>query len=130
MRQAINGSSGGAPFSGAIVAEGRVVFLAGRGPLRSGDYVEGTIEEETRLTLENLGALLERAGSGFEHVVSCAVWLTDLSDVAGMNSVYVSVFPDPKPARATVRADLIVGKVEIDCIAVVPCGPPVAPTGF
>jgi enamine deaminase RidA (YjgF/YER057c/UK114 family) len=120
MRHAINGSSGAAPFSGAIVAEGRFVFAAGQGPLRDGEYVEGTIEEETRLTLDNLGALLEQAGSGFEHVVRCGVWLTDLDYLAGMNSVYVSVFPDPRPARATVRADLITGKVEIDCIAVVP----------
>ena|SRR5437764_15489084 len=121
MRDAINGSTGGAPFSGAIVAGGRFVFVEGQGPLRNGEYVEGTIEEETRrLTLDKLGALLVQAGRGFEHVVRCGVWLTDLSHVEGMNSVYVSVFPDPRPARATVRADLIVGKVEIDCIAVVP----------
>lgn len=120
MREAINGSSGGAPFSGAIVAEGRFVFVAGQGPLRDGQYVEGSIEEETRLTLENLGALLEQAGSGFERVVRCGVWLADLGDLPGMNRVYVATFPDPKPARATVRADLIVGKVEIDCIALVP----------
>lgn len=119
-REAIVGATVGGPYSPAVVAEGKFVFVAGQGPLRNGDYVAGSIEEETRLTLENLGALLERAGSGFEHVVRCGVWLTDLSDLAGMNSVYVSVFPDPKPARATVRADLIVGKVEIDCIAVVP----------
>src|SRR3954465_4107404 len=106
MRQAINGSSGGAPFSGAIVAEGRFVFVAGQGPLRSGDYVEGTIEEETRLTLENLGALLERAGSGFENVVRCGVWLTDLSDLAGINSVYLPCFPDPKPAPPTAPPNL------------------------
>jgi enamine deaminase RidA (YjgF/YER057c/UK114 family) len=37
-----------------------------------------------------------------------------------MNAVYQSFFPEPRPARATVGADLIVGKVEIDCIALVP----------
>jgi enamine deaminase RidA (YjgF/YER057c/UK114 family) len=37
-----------------------------------------------------------------------------------MNGVYADVFPDPKPARATVQAQLGVGRVEIDCIAVVP----------
>ena len=120
MREALNPSQEGAPFSGAIVAEGRFVFVAGQGPLRDGAYVEGTIEEETELTLDNLGALLEQAGSGYEHVVRCGVWLTDLGYLPEMNSVYMARFPDPKPARATVRADLIVGKVEIDCIAVVP----------
>jgi 2-iminobutanoate/2-iminopropanoate deaminase len=120
MREAVAGSSSIGPFSQAIVAEGRFVFVAGQGPLRDGAYVPGPIEDETRLTLENVGRLLEQAGSGFEHVVRCGVWLTDLNDLAGMNAVYESFFPAPRPARATVRADLIVGKVEIDCIAVVP----------
>ena len=120
MREALPGAPSIGPFSQAIVAEGRFVFVAGQGPLADGTYVPGSIEDETRLTLENLGALLERAGSSFAHVVRCGVWITDLNDLAGMNSVYESFFPVPRPARATVRADLIVGKVEIDCIALVP----------
>lgn len=120
MREAITGSAVGGPYSPAIVAEGRFVFVAGQGPLDNGTYVEGSIAEETHLTLQNLGSLLEQAGSGFEHVVRCGVWLVDLADFPAMNSVYEGFFPEPRPARATVRADLVVGKVEIDCIAVVP----------
>jgi 2-iminobutanoate/2-iminopropanoate deaminase len=120
VREAIVGTSVGGPYSPAIVAEGRLVFVAGQGPVKDGSYVPGSIEDETRLTLENVGTLLENAGSGFEHVVRCGVWIVDLDDFAGMNSVYQSFFPEPRPARATVRADLLVGKIEIDCIAVVP----------
>jgi len=120
VREAIVGSSTTGPFSPAILAEGRFVFVAGQGPLQDGTYVPGSIEEETRLTLDNVGRLLAEAGTGFEHAVRCGVWLTDLADLAGMNSVYESYFPAPRPARATVRADLIVGRVEIDCVAVVP----------
>jgi 2-iminobutanoate/2-iminopropanoate deaminase len=120
IRQAIQGANTLAPYSAAVVAEGRFVFVAGQGPLRDGQYVPGTVAEETRLTLENIGALLEAAGSGFEHVVRCGVWLADVREFAAMNSVYVTFFPDPKPARATVGADLITGQVEIDCIALVP----------
>ena len=80
------------------------MFVAGQGPLRDGEYVPGTVEEETRLTLENVGALLTAAGSGFEHVVRCGVWLVDIGEFAAMNSVYVTFFPEPRPARATVGA--------------------------
>ena len=66
------------------------------------------------------GAGKSAAGSGFEHVVRCGVWLVNLEDFAGMHSVYETFFPEPRPARATVRADLVVGKIEIDCIALVP----------
>lgn len=119
-REAVPGPKPGGPYSPGIVAEGRFVFVAGQGPMRDGVYVPGTIAEETRLTLDNLLSVLAASGSGPEHVVRCGVWLTDLADFAEMNGVYSEVFPDPKPARATVRADLIVGRVEIDCIAVVP----------
>ena len=120
IREAIPSSNPLAPYSAAVVAEGKFVFVAGQVALRDGQYVPGTVEEETRLTLENVGAILEAAGSGFEHVVRCGVWLTDVSQFAAMNSVYVTFFPDSKPARATVGADLITGQVEIDCIALVP----------
>ena len=120
IREAVPGPKPGGPYSPGIVAEGRFVFVAGQGPLRDGVYVPGTIEEETRLTLDNLLAVLAAAGTGPEHVVRCGVWLTDLADFAAMNNVYADVFPDPRPARATVQAELIVGRVEIDCIAVVP----------
>jgi 2-iminobutanoate/2-iminopropanoate deaminase len=119
-REAIVGTEVGGPYSPAVVGEGRFVFVAGQGPLKDGEYVPGGIEEETRLTLENVGAVLAKAGSGFEHAVRCGVWIVSLDDLAGMNSVYQEFFPEPRPARATVRADLIVGKVEIDCIALVP----------
>ena len=120
MREAIVGAAVRGPYSPAVIAEGRFVFVSGQGPLTDGEYVPGTIDEETRLTLENLGGLLAAAGSGFEHVVRCGVWIVSLDDFAAMNRVYESFFLEPRPARATVRADLIVGKVEIDCIALVP----------
>jgi 2-iminobutanoate/2-iminopropanoate deaminase len=120
IRQAITGSNVRGPYSSAVVAEGKFVFVAGQGPLRDGTYVPGTIEEETELTLENMRAVLAASGSGFEYVVRCGVWLTDLDDFARMNGVYATYFPDPKPARATVEAGLVLGKVEVDCIALVP----------
>jgi 2-iminobutanoate/2-iminopropanoate deaminase len=119
-RQAVPGPTPSGPYSPGILAEGKLVFVSGQGPLRDGIYVEGTIAEETQLTLDNLLAVLAASGCSAEDVVRCGVWLTDLADFAEMNRVYADVFPDPKPARATVQAALVVGRVEIDCIAVVP----------
>ena len=119
-REAVPGPTGRGPYSPGIIAEGKFAFVSGQGPLRDGVYVEGTIEEETRLTLDNLLAVLAASGCTAGDVVRCGVWLTDLADFAEMNRVYAEVFPDPKPARATVRAELVVGRIEIDCIALVP----------
>jgi len=119
-REAVPGPKPQAPYSPGIVAEGKFVFVSGQGPLRDGVYVEGTIAEETQMTLDNLLAVLAASGCTAGDVVRCGVWLADLADFPEMNRVYADVFPDPKPARATVRAELVVGHIEIDCIAVVP----------
>jgi len=56
-----------------------------------------------------------------EYVLQTTVYLSDLSDYSEMNEAYSTFFPDPKPARATVRADLLFGmKVEIQGTAYVP----------
>jgi len=119
-REAVPGPTAQGPYSPGIIAEGKFAFVSGQGPLRDGVYLEGTIEEETRLTLDNLLAVLAASGCTAGDVVRCGVWLVDLADFPAMNRVYAEVFPDPKPARATVQAELVVGRIEIDCIALVP----------
>jgi 2-iminobutanoate/2-iminopropanoate deaminase len=64
FRDAVPGPKPGGPYSPGIVAEGRFLFVSGPGPVRDGVYVQGTIEEETRLTLDNLLAVLAASGSG------------------------------------------------------------------
>ena len=117
-REAVPGPTGLGPYSPGIIAEGKFAFVSGQGPLRDGVYVEGTIEEETRLTLDNLLAVLAASGCTAEDVVRCGVWLTDLADFAEMNRVYAEVFPDPKPARATIQAAALVNNARIEVSAV------------
>ena len=112
----------GAPYSQAIRV-GDLVFVAGQVPVRPGGagVVGETIEEQTEQVCENLKAILEAAGTGFEGVVKTTVFLVDLGDFEGMNSVYARYVGDSPPARATVEiAGLPAGaRVEIDAIATV-----------
>jgi len=65
--------------------------------------------------------VLKAAGSGPEHVIQTTVYLSNLDDFSGMNETYSAFFPDPRPARTTIRAELLFGmKVEIQGIAYVP----------
>ena len=121
MKQPVGGTVPTGPYSPGIVATGRMVFVSGQGPLRDGQVSHGTVEEETKLVLENIQTILRSAGADLKDVVQCRVFLADVNDFPEMNRVYGSIFPDPKPARTTVGAGLDDGiKVEIDCIAVLP----------
>jgi reactive intermediate/imine deaminase len=58
------------PYSQAIRV-GNTVYLAGQIPIdpKTNQVLQGTIEQQTRLVMDNLGAVLKAAGMGFEHVV-------------------------------------------------------------
>jgi len=112
------------PYSQAVaVPAGRMVFLSGQIPLdpKSGEIVgPGSVAQQTEQVMKNLSAVLAAAGLGFEHVVRCGIFLTDLGDFAQVNEVYARSFPSAPPARATVQVSALPRgvKVEIDAIAV------------
>jgi 2-iminobutanoate/2-iminopropanoate deaminase len=109
------------PFSPGI-KYGDLIFVSGQGPFdEKGEIVPGDIRSQTKRTLENFRRVLEAAGSGLDHVLQTTVYLSSLDDFSSMNEEYSSLIPDPKPARTTVRADLLFGmKVEIQGIAYAP----------
>jgi 2-iminobutanoate/2-iminopropanoate deaminase len=109
----------GAPYSQAIKGAG-LVFVAGQVGIKPGaSEVEGSIQEQTEQALENLGAILEAAGSGLDRLVKTTVFLQNFDDFGGMNEVYAKHVGDRPPARSTVEvAKLPSGAlVEIEAIA-------------
>jgi 2-iminobutanoate/2-iminopropanoate deaminase len=111
----------GAPYNQAIAAGG-FVFCAGQVALdpESGKLVEGGITDQTERALENLKAVLEGAGSGFDQVVKTTVFLTDLGEFAAMNEVYATYFTSDPPARSTVQVGALPAgaRVEIEAVAI------------
>jgi len=109
------------PFSQAIEAHG-FVFASGQIALdsKTGELNSGSIEEQTRLVLNNLKAVFEAAEISLDNVVKCNVYLQDMNDYSGMNAVYGEFFNSPFPARAAVQVARLPknAKVEIEAIAV------------
>ena len=110
----------GAPYNQAIKAGG-LVFCAGQVGLdpASGQMVPGGVEAQAQRAMQNLGAVLEAAGSSFDNVLKTTVFVADLADFATVNEVYATFFRDQPPARSTVQvAGLPAGAlVEIEAIA-------------
>jgi len=119
-KRAVGGTQPVGAYSPGIVAEGRFAYVSGQGPLRDGVVSGDTIQEQTRVALGNIAAVLASAGASLADVVRCGVFLADMADFHGMNDVYAEFFPDPLPARTTVGATLPGILVEIDCVAVLP----------
>ena len=65
-------------------------------------------------TLENVGVILKAAGYGFEDAVAVQVYLTDMELFQRMNAVYMTYFPEPRPARTTVGISKLVGPARIE----------------
>jgi 2-iminobutanoate/2-iminopropanoate deaminase len=110
------------PFS-AAVRVGNMLYLSGQ--MGTDDatmrLVPGGIEAETRQTLANMKAILERHGSSLDHVVKCTVMMADMSEWPAMNAVYVEHFELHLPARSAFGASSLAlgGRVEIECIATI-----------
>jgi 2-iminobutanoate/2-iminopropanoate deaminase len=106
-------------YSAGVAIDGWL-YVSGQGPLdmKTGKVVEGTIEEQTRLTMDHIRQILEAGGSTLDDVVKCTCHLKDIQDFDRFNSVYVEFFKGIRPARTTVQSILWGGiKIEIDAIA-------------
>jgi len=109
------------PFSPAVRA-GDFIFVSGQVAMNeNGEIVAGGIEAQTRRTMDNVVAVLAKAGCTLEDVAKVNVWLDDPRDFWTFNRVYASYFPNGAPARSTVRSQLMVdAKIEIDVTAYKP----------
>ena len=108
------------PYSQAVTVNG-VLYSSGQIPLDpETGLVAGTdIEVQTRRVMENISAVLEEAGIGFENVVKTTCFLKDLSDFAAFNAVYAEYFVS-LPARSCVEVSALPRDVlvEVEIIAV------------
>ena len=119
--QTVNAAPAIGPYSQAIVA-GDLVFTSGQIALTpAGEFLDGTIEEQTRQALKNLGAVLKAANSDFSKVVKTTIFLAEMDDFARVNAIYAEFFGDAKPARSTVAVAQLPknAKIEIEAIALV-----------
>ena len=110
-------------FSRAVRID-RLVFVSGVLGQRPGsrELASPDFAGQCRQAMENLKASVEASGSSMDRVVKCQCFLTEQSDFATFNKIYVTYFPKDPPARSTVIVkDLVAkgAKLEVDCFAYV-----------
>jgi len=93
------------------------LFLSGMGPRQKGskqipgvtlddkgNIIAYDIEVQCKSVFENIKAVLEEAGSGWDKIVDVTVFLTNMkADFATYNRVYAEYFKESQPCRTTVE---------------------------
>ena len=109
-----------APTSAVSRANG-LVFVSGMPPSDpdSGDIVDGPIERQTELVMDQMKACLEAAGSSLEGILKCNVFCSSAETFRPTNEVYARYFPDGFPPRIFVCVPEWTGRfdIEVDCVA-------------
>jgi len=104
------------------VRAGDFVYLTGQVPMKNGVVItEGSIEEQTRIVLDEIKNTLLEAGCELQDVIKAMVWLKNKEDFPGFNSIYGEYFDRDPPARSAVVSDLLVDVlVEVEVVAYKP----------
>jgi 2-iminobutanoate/2-iminopropanoate deaminase len=107
---------------------GDVVVLSGQAAIApTGEIVGvGDFDAQAEQVFRNLQLVLERAGSGLEHVVKVTIFLTEMSHFPKIVELREKWFTAPYPADTIVEVRSLALPelmIEIEAIAVVPDAP-------
>lgn len=108
------------PYSQAVISNG-LVYCSGQIAIvpKTGEVLDGDVTAQAELVMNNIGEVLKAAGSGFDRVVKCSIFLDDMGDFNAVNEVYARYFISEPPAREAVAVETLPKnvKIEISCIA-------------
>ncbi|MGH4051018.1 MAG: RidA family protein [Clostridium sp.] len=109
------------PYSQAVKV-GNLIYTSGQLAINvvTGEFINDNIKKATALSLENVKAVLEEAGTTMDKVVKTLVFLKDINDFDLMNEVYAKYFSINPPARSCVQAAKLPkdALIEIEVIAI------------
>lgn len=92
------------PRMSEAVIHGDKIYTAG---IVADRTVGKSVLEQTREVLEQIDAILKKAGSDKTRILKANIWLTDISTFAQMNQAWDAwAVAGKTPARATVEAKL------------------------
>jgi enamine deaminase RidA (YjgF/YER057c/UK114 family) len=97
----------GQPFSWAVKAGG--LLFTSHGPVRADGTIHlGSIEEQTRLTLDNVKRAVEAAGRSMSDVAQMLIYMVDETHMKTIDAIYREYFEAPWPNRSSVVAKALV----------------------
>ncbi|MEL4307576.1 Rid family detoxifying hydrolase [Joostella sp. CR20] len=110
------------PYNQAVFAN-NTLYISGQIAINpaTNELITTGVEDEAKLVMKNLEAVLEAAGMTFENVVKSSIFLNDMNNFSIINTIYGAYFNEATaPARETVAVKTLPKNVnvEISMIAV------------
>ena len=109
-------------YAQAVVHNG-LVFVSGQLPKHPGDgsLEKGPIEDQARLVLSNLAAILEEANSSLGHLLKVNLYIPDISLWERVNGIYGEFMGTHRPARAVIPTGRLHhgALIEVEAVAAV-----------
>lgn len=111
------------PYSQGV-STGKMVFTSGQLAIdiATGELCTGSIGEQTKMSLNNVKAVLEAGGATMENVIKTTIFLKDLSNFVEVNTAYSEFFSgETAPARSCVEVAKLPkdAEIEIEAIAII-----------
>ena len=109
------------PYSQAVKAGG-FLFISGQVAIdpATSEIIKGSIKDEARRVMENIGSILKDANLTFQHIVKTTIFLSDMNLFTEVNEVYATYFDGDFPARETVAVKGLPKGVNVE-ISVTAC---------
>lgn len=108
------------PYSQAVCA-GKFMFVSGQLPIdpSTGLFAGESIEAQTKQSILNIQAILQKEGYELGDVIKTTVFLQNIADFSAMNGVYASFFMSDCPARCAFQVSALPKNalVEIEAVA-------------
>jgi 2-iminobutanoate/2-iminopropanoate deaminase len=106
----------GAPLMADAVRWGDVLYLSGRAAVDPETLTlrPGGFDTQAEAVLDDIAAVLDAAGSGFEHVLRVECYLADRADFDAWNRIFRARFPQQPPARTTLVTEFAVDGMLIE----------------
>jgi 2-iminobutanoate/2-iminopropanoate deaminase len=107
------------------IGVGNLVFVSGQAAVDEHGHTVGgnDFDAQARQAFANLAKVLEKAGSGLEHVVKVTIFVTDMAVIDHVIELRREFFTPPYPADTIAQVASLARpewQIEIEAIAVIP----------